>query len=48
MILELKKELQEKTWGGFDERAFHDTLTSYGYLPLSLVRRIFSRKVQQI
>jgi uncharacterized protein (DUF885 family) len=48
MILELKKELQGKMRGGFDERAFHDTLVSFGYLPLSLVRRIFSRKVKQI
>lgn len=45
MILALKKELQDKTGARFSERAFHDTLISHGYLPISLVRRIFERQL---
>jgi uncharacterized protein (DUF885 family) len=48
LILELKKEVKEKMGSAFSERFFHDTLIANGYLPLSLVRRVFSQKLEQV
>ena len=48
LILQLKKELQQKMGSRFSERLFHDTLIANGYLPLSLVRKIFSQKPEQM
>jgi uncharacterized protein (DUF885 family) len=48
LILELKKEVEKKMGGRFSERFFHDTLIANGYLPLSLVRKVFSQKLEQM
>jgi len=48
LILQLKKELQQRMGSRFSERLFHDTLIANGYLPLSLVRKIFSQKPEQM
>ena len=48
LILELKKEIKEKMGSKFSERFFHDTLIANGYLPMSLVRKVFYSKLEQM
>jgi len=48
LILELKRELKEKMGSKFSERFFHDTLIANGYLPMSLVRKVFYSKLEQM
>ena len=48
LILQLKREMKEKMGSKFNERFFHDTLIANGYLPLSLVRKIFNQKPEQM
>jgi len=45
LILELKHELEQKMGAGFNEKSFHDTITANGYLPISLLRKIFEQKM---
>jgi uncharacterized protein (DUF885 family) len=48
LILGLKKEIKEKMGSKFTERFFHDTLIANGYLPLSLVRKVFDQRLEQM
>jgi uncharacterized protein (DUF885 family) len=41
MLLKLKEEVHQQMGDKFDERIFHDTITANGYLPISLLRKIF-------
>jgi uncharacterized protein (DUF885 family) len=45
LILQLKKEVERKMGNKFDEKFFHDTITSNGYLPMSMVRKVFEQKI---
>jgi len=45
LILELKQELKQKRGAGFDEKSFHDTITANGYLPISLLKKVFEQKM---
>jgi uncharacterized protein (DUF885 family) len=45
LILQLKEEQRQKMGSRFDEKSFHDTITANGYLPISILRRIFDQKV---
>jgi uncharacterized protein (DUF885 family) len=45
LILELKQELKQKMGAGFDEKLFHDTITANGYLPISLLRKVFEQNM---
>jgi uncharacterized protein (DUF885 family) len=47
LILGLKEELKQKMGDGFSEKFFHDTITANGYLPMSMVRRIFEEKISK-
>ena len=47
LILELKEELKQKMGERFNEKFFHDTITANGYLPISMVRRIFEEKISK-
>jgi uncharacterized protein (DUF885 family) len=47
LILKLKEDVKQKMGNKFNEKFFHDTLASNGYLPLSLVRKIFDEKLKQ-
>jgi uncharacterized protein (DUF885 family) len=40
--------MKQKVGSKFDEKSFHDTITANGYLPLSMVRRIFDQKIGQL
>jgi len=45
LILRLKAELKQKMGSRFDEKFFHDTITANGYLPLSMLRKVFEQKI---
>jgi len=47
LILGLKKEIKQKMGNEFDEKIFHDTITATGYLPLSMVRKVFDQKLNK-
>jgi uncharacterized protein (DUF885 family) len=44
LILQLKKEVKQKMGDRFDDKLFHDAITANGYLPVSMLRKIFDRK----
>jgi uncharacterized protein (DUF885 family) len=41
LLLKLKEEVQQQMGDKFDERFFHDTITANGYLPISILRKVF-------
>jgi uncharacterized protein (DUF885 family) len=45
LILQLKKEIEQKMGDKFEEKFFHDTITANGYLPVSMLRRVFDQKL---
>ena len=45
LILQLKEEVKQKMGSKYSDRFFHDTITANGYLPISLVRKIFEQKI---
>jgi uncharacterized protein (DUF885 family) len=48
LILQLKREVEEKMGNRFNEKFFHDTITANGYLPMSMVRKVFEQKVGRL
>ncbi|MEM1551925.1 MAG: DUF885 domain-containing protein [Candidatus Bathyarchaeia archaeon] len=48
MILKLREEVKQKMGESFDEKFFHDTITANGYLPISMLRKIFDRKIREL
>jgi uncharacterized protein (DUF885 family) len=42
LLLKLKEEVQQQMGDQFDERFFNDTITANGYLPISLLRQVFT------
>jgi len=48
LILQLKKEVKQKMGNRYSDRFFHDTITANGYMPISLVRRVFEQKIGRI
>ena len=48
LILKLKEEVKEKMGDKFDEKFFHDTITANGYLPISMLRKLFERKISKL
>jgi uncharacterized protein (DUF885 family) len=47
LILKLKEEMKQEMGSKFDEKFFHDTIASNGYLPLSMVRKVFDYKIKK-
>jgi hypothetical protein len=45
LILKLKEEVKHEMGDKFDERFFHDTITANGYLPISMLRKVFNQKI---
>jgi uncharacterized protein (DUF885 family) len=43
LILKLKEDLKKRMGDGFDEKLFHDTITANGYLPVSMLRKVFEK-----
>jgi uncharacterized protein (DUF885 family) len=48
LILKLKEEMKQKMDSKFDERMFHDTITANGYLPISMLRKVFEQKMKKL
>ncbi len=48
LILKLKEESKQKMGDKFDEKFFHDTITANGYLPISMLRKIFDQKISKL
>lgn len=48
LILKLKEEIKAKMGNRFDDKFFHDTITANGYLPVSLLRRVFDQKISNV
>lgn len=47
LILNLKEEIKQKMGDKFDEKFFHDTIIANGYLPISMLRKIFQQKMSK-
>ncbi len=45
LILDLKKEIKQKMGAKFTEKFYHDTIAANGYLPISLLRKVFERQL---
>jgi uncharacterized protein (DUF885 family) len=48
LILKLKEEVKQKMGDNFDEKFFHDTITANGYLPVSMLRKVFDQKISKL
>jgi uncharacterized protein (DUF885 family) len=48
LILKLKEEVKQEMGDKFDEKFFHDTILENGYLPISMLRKIFDQKIRQL
>lgn len=48
LILKLKEEVKQKMGDRFDEKFFHDTITANGYLPISMLRKVFDQKIRKL
>ncbi len=48
LILKLKEEVKQKMGYKFSEKFFHDTILANGYLPISMLRRIFDQKIREL
>ena len=48
LILKLEEELKRKMGDKFDEKFFHDTITANGYLPISMLRKVFDQKISKL
>ena len=47
LILNLKEEVKRKMGDKFSEKFFHDTVLADGYLPISMLRKIFDQKIRK-
>jgi uncharacterized protein (DUF885 family) len=47
LILKLKEEVKQKMGDKFSERFFHDTILADGYLPISMLRKVFDQKIRK-
>jgi uncharacterized protein (DUF885 family) len=45
LILQLREDVKQKMRSEYNERFFHDTVTASGYLPISLLRKVFDQKI---
>jgi uncharacterized protein (DUF885 family) len=48
MILALREEVKKKMGDKFSLKFFHDTITANGYLPISLLRKVFDQKIAKL
>ena len=45
LILDLRKDLEEKLGSKFQEKRFHDLVAGYGYLPFPLMKEAVSSEL---
>jgi uncharacterized protein (DUF885 family) len=48
LILQLRETIKKQLGSKYSERFFHDTITANGYLPISLLRKVFDRKIAEL
>jgi len=48
LILQLREEVKKKMEEKYDEKFFHDTITANGYLPITLLRKVFDQKIAKL
>jgi uncharacterized protein (DUF885 family) len=48
LILQLREETKQKMGTKYNEKFFHDTITANGYLPISLLRKVFNQKIAKL
>ncbi len=48
LILQLKKDVKQKMGSKYTDKFFHDTITANGYLPMSLLRKVFEQKIGKL
>lgn len=48
LILQLREDVKQKAGAKYNEKFFHDTITANGYLPISLLRKVFDQKIVQL
>jgi len=48
LILQLREQVKQKMGTEYTEKFFHDTITANGYLPISLLRKVFNQKIAKL
>jgi len=48
VILQLREEIKQKMGTKYNQKFFHDTITANGYLPISLLRKVFNQKIAKL
>jgi uncharacterized protein (DUF885 family) len=48
LILQLREDVKQKAGAKYNEKFFHDTITANGYLPISLLRKVFDQKIVKL
>jgi uncharacterized protein (DUF885 family) len=48
LILQLRDEVKQKMGTRYSEKFFHDTITANGYLPISLLKKVFNQKTAKL
>ncbi len=48
LILRLREEVKQKMGAKYNEKFFHDTITANGYLPISLLRKVFDQRIASL
>lgn len=48
LILKLRDDFKRRMGSKFNEKGFHDTITANGYLPISILRKVFNRKIADL
>jgi uncharacterized protein (DUF885 family) len=48
LILQLREEIKQKMGTKYNEKFFHDTITANGYLPISLLRKVFNQRIAKL
>jgi len=48
LILQLREEVKQKMGTKYDEKFFHDSITANGYLPITLLRKVFDQKITKL
>ena len=45
LILKLRDDVKRRMGSRFNEKSFHDTITANGYLPISILRKVFDHQI---
>ncbi len=48
LILQLREEVKQRMGTEYNEKFFHDTITANGYLPITLLRKVFDQKIAEV